>query len=453
MNGPSAPRTAFLIGTEGALADRLRAAGVRVLGEVAHLDLFFPLSRQCGASLLVLGEAGADGRPLSEAVAQLRVVCPHAEIAVLTHGADTDLEDAGATRVLPPPHEPEAVAAALVGEREPELLGAGSAWVWKADDPPAGAGEPLSRGGVLALRRERAWRQREAAAGGQAPCRPPFPTADGGPLLRQQVVAFLGSRGGVGRTFLAAHAAAVLALASRARTLLADLSPAGDAALYLDLPEGPSLIDLLPHLGPAAGEGIGRFVRVHRDSGLHVLAGVPRPDLDELVTPDHVEALISRAREAYDFVILDAPARLPDERLLACARRATSLLLVSTAEPTAIRQGRLLLDWLGHRHVPLEGRVHLVLNRLAPDGSLSLTDVARLIGLPPAATVPEDRRAAERAVFGRWLAAGHPEQPLAEAVWRVVALFCPLRPGGPEEGRPADPLRRLLSLLARVRQR
>lgn len=440
------PRTAFLIGTEGALADRLRDTGIHVLGEVADLDLFFPLSRQCGAGILVLAEAGAGRRPMAEAIAQLRIVSPGAEIFVLTAGSDVDLYDAGAGMVFSPPHHPEAIVAALAKGVTPAPAGGG----WRAYIPPGGAGEAAPPDGGMAFRRESAWRQREVGHALIPPPAPPGTPAPGnGRLLRQQVVAVLGARGGVGQTFLAAHTAAAVALASRTRTLLVDLSPAGDAGMHLDLPDGPTLIDLLPHLGASGGEGLDRHVRVHRATGLHVLAGIPRPELDELVAPEHVESLLTWVRREYDFVFLDAPNRLSDERLLCCARLATRILLVTTAEVTAIRQGRFLLEWLAQHQVPVADRIHLVINRANPEGSLSPGEVRRLIGLDPAATVPEDRRAAERTMFGGQPVAARPDHPLARAVWRIAGLFYPLQIEGTGMAEPPQAwLRRLWAPLA-----
>lgn len=430
-------RTAFLIGTEGVLADRLRAAGIHVLGQVAGLDLFFPLSRQCGADVLVLAEAGTGGRAMAEAVAQLHIVSPDAEIVALTAGSDVDLYNAGAGTVCAPPHDPEEIAAILAGGPAPGPAGAGWRPGWTVCPTPANAKAAAPPGGALAFQRESAWRRREA-----------------GPLPPREVVAVLGARGGVGRTFLAAQVAAAVSGAGHARTILIDLSPAGDAGMHLDLAEGPTLIDLLPHLGAGGGEDIDRHLRMHRATGLHLLAGPPRPELDELVTTEHVESLVAWARRNYDLVFLDAPARPPDERLLCCVRRATRILLVTTAEVTAIRQGRFLLEWLSQQRIPMADRVHLVINRATPESSLSPAEVRQLIGLDAAVTVPEDRRAAERAVFGGLPVTARPEQPLARAVWRVAGLFCPLPPDGlgTKEPRSAGLTRLWATLAGRVKR-
>lgn len=448
---PHPPHTAFLIGTGAALIDCLRESGIHVLGEVADLDLYFPLARHCGAGMLVLAEAGAGGRALSEAVAQLRIVSPGVEIAVLTSGSDADLSDAGASMVFGPPHDPAAIAGALAKGTAPTPTASG----WTSYTPPSAAGDAPPPGGALSFRRESAWRGRGGACSPPPHQAPPWLQDSGnGPFLRQQVVAVLGTRGGVGRTFLASNTAAAVALTSRARTLLVDLSPAGDAAMHLDLQTGPTLIDLLPQLGAAGGEDLGRYVRVHRATGVHVLAGTPRPELNELVSPEHVESLLSWARREYDFVFLNAPSRLPDERLLCCARHATRILLVTTAELTAIRQGRFLLEWLSQRQIPLDGRLDLVINRTNPEGSLSPGEVRRLIGLDPVVTVPEDRRAVERAVFAGRPVATRPDNPLAQAVWRIAALFYAVHAEGVGDARRTPAwLSRLLSPLAgRVRR-
>lgn len=400
----------FLIGSAAALAEHLEAAGLTVLGQVASLDLFFPISQHCRAEAVVLAECGGPRGP-AEAVAQVRVLAPAAVIAVLAHGGTAELTRAGADHVFLPPFEGAEIAAVLAGACRAGGGGEGRTG-WEVAAPAPGAAEPQA----LKQMREAAWRRREAVPSGEASEAP----------ARKGIVLLLGAKGGVGTSFLAANLAAVVALGGGSRPLLADLCGRGDAAAHLGLAPATSLLDLLPHL-PALGRGDGgAHCQVEPLTGLHVLPGPARPDLDELIQLRHVEQFLDWVRAEYRVAFVDAPYRPPDERLLACARRAETLFLVSTAEATSLRQVRPLLDWLEARGAAARERAHLILCRIGPDAAPSPAELERLTGLRPYAALPEDRRAVEQAVLsGRPLALRQPEHPLSIAIRQVAGRFLP----------------------------
>lgn len=414
MGGPEARGAGvFLIGAAGSLAGHLEAAGLTVLGQVASLDLFFPISRHCRAGAVVLADCG-DTRSPAEAVAQVRVLAPAAVIAVLAHGGTAELNQAGADHVFLPPFAGEEIAAVLA--RACGTGGAEERRGWQVVNPFEGTGEPEA----LKRMREAAWRRRDTAPAGEAaeaPTRPPG---------REGIVLLLGAKGGVGTSFLGANLAAATAAGGGSRPLLCDLCGRGDAAAHLGLTPAASLLDLLPHL-PALGRGEGGArCQVEPLTGLHVLPGPARPDLDELVQARHVEQFLDWAGTEYRLAFLDAPYRPPDERLLACARRARTLLLVSTAEPTALRQVRFLLDWLEARGTTPRDGVHLILNRIGPEAVPSPAELQALTGLRPLAALPEDRRAVEQALLsGRPLVLRRPQHPLAMAIRRLAGRFVP----------------------------
>lgn len=413
MRNPEAGEAGvFLIGAAGPLAGHLEAAGLTVLGQVASLDLFFPISQHCRAGAVVLAECGGPRSPAA-AVAQVRVLAPAAVIAVLAHGGSAELTRAGADHVFLPPFEGAEIAAVLARACGARTAGGGSGWEVVAPLPGAAEPEALKR------MREAAWRRREGTPPGEAP------EAPARPPLREGIALLLGVKGGVGTSFLAANLAAAVALGG-CRPLLADLCGRGDAAAHLGLAPATSLLDLLPHL-PTLGRGDGgAHCQVEPLTGLHVLPGPARPDLDELIQLRHVEQFLDWAGAEYRVAFLDAPYRPPDERLLACARRSETLFLVSTAEATALRQVRPLLDWLEARGAAPRERVRLILSRTGPEALPSPPELQAMTGLRPLAALPEDRRAVEQALMsGRPLVLRQPEHPLSVAIREIAGRFLP----------------------------
>jgi pilus assembly protein CpaE len=121
--------------------------------------------------------------------------------------------------------------------------------------------------------------------------------------------AFLGAKGGSGVTTTACNFAVELAQESERSTLLIDLDlPLGDVALCLGVSNEYSTIDALSQAERLDGAYLSKLVSKH-ESGLYVLGApgryvrVPQPDKS-------VEHLLEVAMKTYDYVVVDACARL-----------------------------------------------------------------------------------------------------------------------------------------------
>ena len=95
------------------------------------------------------------------------------------------------------------------------------------------------------------------------------------------------------------------------------------------------------------------------------MAGALRPEDSELVSGEHVRAIIEQLRRQFVHVVVDAGSRFA-ETALAALEMADRVLVVSTPEPLAIdatcQSQRVIHDLLG---VPHE-RITYVLNRPSP---------------------------------------------------------------------------------------
>ncbi|PZN10983.1 MAG: hypothetical protein DIU69_06300 [Bacillota bacterium] len=242
------------------------------------------------------------------------------------------------------------------------------------------------------------------------------------------VVAVVGPKGGVGRTWLSCELAAALAAAGE-RVALVDADwVGGDAAVHLDLTGGPTILDLQPLVDGPQEDWEEQWL-VHPRTGLRLLAAPPRPELAALIEPGLLAPVLSRARHHFHLVLVDCPA---DDRPISGQvadtsdppggpwRDADRLLLVTTPAPTSLRQARA---WLERRPLPA-GRwrdggapqVDVVVNCWDPAGPerRALEDY---LGHPVCAWLPEDAGAVESAIAsGVPLVLTDPSHPLAVAV-------------------------------------
>jgi pilus assembly protein CpaE len=207
--------------------------------------------------------------------------------------------------------------------------------------------------------------------------------------VRGQVTVVFSPRGGAGQTVLATNLAVALA----------ELTPDRVAILDLDLLFGhvSMLLDLVPRtalaaITPAAIRGLDRdslayYLTKHPESSLRVMCGTLRPEESELVTGDHVRAMIEILRRGFVHLVIDAGSRF-SEPCLAALELADQIIIVSTPEPSAAHtiqeSQRVLRDLLG---VPAE-RVRFVQNQPSPYGKLSRSDLAVVVGTEQVTEVP-----------------------------------------------------------------
>ncbi len=154
--------------------------------------------------------------------------------------------------------------------------------------------------GTLSDALSRAWARRPASKAGKA--------GPGG-----KVVVFLGGKGGSGVTTVACNFAVSLVQECNQNTVLIDLDlPLGDAALNLGITPQFSTVDALQNYSRLDQNFLSKLLTKH-SSGLFVLAAPGKfPQVE--VNNEAVERLVSMAKQAYDFVVIDAGLTVRHER-------------------------------------------------------------------------------------------------------------------------------------------
>ena len=199
--------------------------------------------------------------------------------------------------------------------------------------------------------------------------------------VRGQISVVFAPQGGAGQTVFTSNLAVALA----------QLTPDRVAAVDLDLLFGhiAMLLDLVPRtslsaITPAAIRNLDRdslayYLSKHAESSLSVLSGTLRPEDSELVTGEHVRAMLDQLRRHFVHVVVDAGSRF-SEPCLAALEMADQVIVVVTPGPggakAACEAQRVLRDLLG---VPSE-RVRYVLNQPTPYGRPSVEDLSEALG-------------------------------------------------------------------------
>jgi len=191
-------------------------------------------------------------------------------------------------------------------------------------------------------------------------------------------IATFSAKGGQGKTTIAVNLALTLRTLTDKRVVLVDADLRfGDANIFLDLPFGRSIMDLLPHIDQLDSHLLDQVLAKH-PSGLHVLVRPERPELAETVTARHLEQVLTILPRLFDYVVIDCELSY-DEKLLAVLDRADYILLVLTPDLGVVRNTKHFLELAATLGYPRE-KIEFVLNRANSNVGLSPADVERALG-------------------------------------------------------------------------
>jgi pilus assembly protein CpaE len=208
------------------------------------------------------------------------------------------------------------------------------------------------------------------------------------PKIDSQVIAVLGSRGGVGCTSVAVNLGACLAQDPAHSVALVDLDLAlGDADVALDLVTDYTLADVALNIDRLDMTFLRRSLSKH-SSGLSLLPHPVQMEDAALIREDHLQRLIGLLRTTYTHLILDLSKGLTVCDL-AALRMADTILLVAQLELSSLRNVVRMMLTLGADEA-LGNKVQVVLNRVGTENDITVKKAEDTIGKKVFWQVPDD---------------------------------------------------------------
>ena len=226
-----------------------------------------------------------------------------------------------------------------------------------------------------------------------------------------QVLAVISGKGGTGKTSLCAGIASCLAM-DGLRVLCIDL----DVGLRnLDIALGMQDVAVLPFTALMRGEYSLQQATQHPTLANLFLLTAPVTEDPETIDADAFGRLLDAARDAFDWILLDAPAGVGALFRMA-TRYADEAAVVALADPAsqrdAARAAELLLQ---EREIPARLIVNRAIPRLCARMHATVDDVMDGVGLPLLGVVPDDTSVTLAAAEGK---------PLVQYTYHGAALAC-----------------------------
>jgi len=199
----------------------------------------------------------------------------------------------------------------------------------------------------------------------------------GGSSSEGQIIAVFSPKGGVGTSSIAANLAVALRQMTNKKVALLDANVIfGDLSVILNLRSDKTIIDIATRVDDMDRELLNDVMATHT-SQVKVLLAPPDPQRGELVTSDHIRAILDLMRREFDYVVVDTPATFQD-RSLAVLDMANRIVTLMTLEMHCIRNIKLFLEVADLLEYPHE-KVMLVLNKASNRTGIRAEDVEKNI--------------------------------------------------------------------------
>jgi pilus assembly protein CpaE len=246
-------------------------------------------------------------------------------------------------------------------------------------------------------------------------------TPAGPPPQLGKVITVFSPKGGVGCSMIAVN----LALALRKLTepdckvALVDASlQFGDIGVMLNLQPIRSVADLASQIDELDSYLIETVMLPHQ-SEIRALLAPPRPEMADLLTPDHMKTILQELRSSFDYIIVDTWTALHD-LVLQVLDTSDRIVLVTIPDVPSIKNVRLFFDVTEALDYP-PNKLILVVNQVDRRvGGISVKLIEENLKHPVAARIPFDDRTALVSINqGVPFVLGDRRNPLAQAIFKM----------------------------------
>jgi len=267
-----------------------------------------------------------------------------------------------------------------------------------------------------------------------------------------KIITIFGTKGGVGKSFIAANVATSAQIQSKKSCVLIDLDlEFGSLSALFGLKPSASIVDLCRTEGPVEPETVTKvLIQAQPSLELRVLVAPPTPDLAAEVEGEgrrvkgrsYVSEILACLKSTYDYVFVDTASNFRETNISALDMSDVIVVVTAPDIPTLQNTGKCLDILLEAFKYPQE-KVVVALNRADGGAGLTTEDISKGLQYQVKWELPSDgRNVTWSANCGRPLVMERPKTPVAEAVntmangliWQVTSE--------PAKNKPARGYRR-----------
>ena len=250
--------------------------------------------------------------------------------------------------------------------------------------------------------------------------RAPAATVEGGEL--GSVVTVFSTKGGAGKSVIAANLAVVLARRSDRPVVLVDADlQFGDVAVMLKLAPQHTIVDAvgsIDRLDPGLLQNL--LVR-HEPSGLLVLPAPLEPAFADQIAAEDMVRIVEMLRGFAAYVVVDTPAYFNDV-VLGLIEISDEVLLVAGMDIPNIKNVKIGLQTLRLLNTPMS-KLRLILNRANSKVKLDVGEVERTLQVKADSLIPSDVVVPQSVNRGVPVVLDAPKSGVARSIEQLADLF------------------------------
>lgn len=176
-----------------------------------------------------------------------------------------------------------------------------------------------------------------------------------------KVVMVYSPKGGAGVTTVATNLAVCLNSPTSHVVLVDGSLQFGDVTVFLNEQPRLSIADLAPRADELDPDIINDVLINHSQTGLRILAAVPKPEQADKITGQQFVKIIRFLRRLYHFIIIDTSSYL-NEPVISAMDEADLIVLLTTQDIPAIRDTKIYLNLVDSFNISKE-KILFVLNK------------------------------------------------------------------------------------------
>ena len=205
---------------------------------------------------------------------------------------------------------------------------------------------------------------------------------------RGKVIGFLSAKGGCGATTIACHVAADLHRQTKKKVLLADMDLAsGMVGFTMKVQTSYSILDAVQNMS-RLDESLWRALVVESKPGFDIVTAPGSIPREMYLPKEDLPQLIRFMRSKHDWVVLDLGRSL-NSTVAAVYEEIDQLMIVSVLEVTALHGLKTIVRQLTERGENLD-KLQLIINRTPKMMDMTTQDLAKILGRPLYALLPND---------------------------------------------------------------
>jgi pilus assembly protein CpaE len=237
-----------------------------------------------------------------------------------------------------------------------------------------------------------------------------------------KVITVFSTKGGAGKSVIAANLAVVLARRSSKPVVLVDADlQFGDVAVMLKLAPQHTIVDAVGSADRLDATLLKQFLMRHEPSGLLILPAPLEPSFADQISAGEMVRIIELLRTFCEYVVIDTPAYF-NEVVLGLIEESDEVLLIAGMDIPNIKNVKIGLQTLRLLNVPMS-KLHLVLNRANSKVKLDVSEVERTLQIKAEVLVPSDVVVPQSVNKGTPVVLDAPKSGVAKSIEQLANMF------------------------------